>query len=471
MKNTDKQLNFVKGSFGTAILQLPLEGGHEGGRYKVEYKGINKVFESHENSDQLFYLSSFYGDCKHVMEPLTRGWKLVLVFNLVWEDAKISETLQDFPTFLSAVKEVQKALTPWIPQEEGNIETENITDVGKTIEKNEESPMKPFVPLKYATDLSKDSEDEGSDSSDYYLQFDLSREALKEQMLYFVLKEKYDVNNISIRRLQGEDQNLAHLLESCRFLDVHLAMVTLKNVNEEINGWSRCSQEMVSAKVTQIVDSNDASINLRLPLNWYKQRVGPLRKLLTSRGETPDREKRTYNAIQAQEKDDGSDIEEEEDDDYEDCGSEEENDLSGIVIRNQYFYHFILVIWPKHLTYQMYSRYGLHSLIDRMENSLNSTPIERKVEARQESIQELQKIISFCHAHPKTDLSYTNEKGRKPGELTYRLLRFCIALRAREEGLLLLKMMSQGFEGIKSEEVAQAIVEFLCQVSGKFMFV
>ena len=163
--------------------------------------------------------------------------------------------------------------------------------------------------------------------------------------------------------------------------------------------------------------------------------------------------------------------EEEEDDDYEDCGSEEENDLSGIVIRNQYFYHFILVIWPKHLTYQMYSRYGLHSLIDRMENSLNSTPIERKVEARQESIQELQKIISFCHAHPKTDLSYTNEKGRKPGELTYRLLRFCIALRAREEGLLLLKMMSQGFEGIKSEEVAQAIVEFLCQVSGKFMFV
>lgn len=112
-KNTDDQFyfEFVAGSFGTVILQLPLEGGHEGGRCKVEYKGISKIFESHENSDQLFYLSAFYGDCKHVMEPVTRGWKLVLVFNLVWEDAKISETLQDFPTFLGAVKEVQKALT------------------------------------------------------------------------------------------------------------------------------------------------------------------------------------------------------------------------------------------------------------------------------------------------------------------------------------------------------------------------
>lgn len=349
---------------------------------------------------------------------------------------------------------------------------ENITDSGKSMEKDEASPMKSSLqdsrPLKDTKSVSKDSDDEGSDSSDYYLQFTLSEEALKEQMLYFVLKEKYDVNNISINRLKGEDRNLAHLLQNCRFLDVHLAVVTLENLNEEINGWSRCSRELVDAKVTRWIDSNDASINLRLPINWYKQRVGPIRKLLTSRGIIPDREKRTpFNAMPCKEED-------EDDGDYSDVevefDYEEENGCSDIVIRKQYFYHFILVIWPQHLTYQTYCRYGLHSVLDRMENSLNSAPIERKVEARQVFTQELQKIVSFCHAHPTTALNDSYEKGRKAGELIQRLLRFCIALRAREEGLMFLKLCLD-VEGITSEKVAQTIVDFLHQITGKFIFV
>ncbi len=68
------------------------------------------------------------------------------------------------------------------------------------------------------------------------------------------------------------------------------------------------------------------------------------------------------------------------------------------------------------------------------------------------------------------------------GELTLRLFRFCITLKAREEGIALLKLVCSNFyeeswhgiekfEGIQTEEVAQTIAEFVCadfvrQVSG-----
>jgi hypothetical protein len=66
----------------------------------------------------------------------------------------------------------------------------------------------------------------------------------------------------------------------------------------------------------------------------------------------------------------------------------------------------------------------------------------------------------------------------KKGELTLRLLQFCIALRARKEGLDLLKNLGssfdedsqdrENFEGIKTEDVALAIAKFECQVCGNF---
>ena len=70
------------------ILQLPVEGGHEGGRFKVKYQGKEQVYENHKDSDRCFYVSSFYGNSQHSMESITRGARLTLTFNLVWENAQ-----------------------------------------------------------------------------------------------------------------------------------------------------------------------------------------------------------------------------------------------------------------------------------------------------------------------------------------------------------------------------------------------
>jgi hypothetical protein len=115
------------GSFGTLILQLPVEGGHEGGRFKVQYRGKEQVFDNHQDSDRCFYASSFYGNCQHSMEPITKGSKLTLVFDLVWANAE-KKIPQDFPVFLTALKNIKGSLPTWIRNRKGDNQNKNPTN-------------------------------------------------------------------------------------------------------------------------------------------------------------------------------------------------------------------------------------------------------------------------------------------------------------------------------------------------------
>jgi hypothetical protein len=67
----------VEGKFSTAILQVPVEGGHEGGRLNVEYNRKKVAFENHGNSDNNFDITACYNCCEEFVEPVTRGHKLV----------------------------------------------------------------------------------------------------------------------------------------------------------------------------------------------------------------------------------------------------------------------------------------------------------------------------------------------------------------------------------------------------------
>ena len=148
------------------------------------------------------------------------------------------------------------------------------------------------------------------------------------------------------------------------------------------------------------------------------------------------------------------------------CGNNE------ITTSEEYIHHFILVIWPKHQSFRFYCRYGLDSLLTTME--LNKSVIR----LRQKTKNELNKTISYCCSDPRMWKCQTR---LAEGELTERLLRLCIDLRAREEGLALLKNLSADFRipqrscilevfdlfiGIETEQVAKAIAEFECLVTG-----
>ena len=124
---------------------------------------------------------------------------------------------------------------------------------------------------------------------------------------------------------------------------------------------------------------------------------------------------------------------------------------------------------------QIYCRYGLHSLLVRIGKSLKSTARSNE-EARTKALPDLRQLISYCCAVPR---EVWTKSGMKSGELTQRLFDFCISLRAREEGLHLLKNLAlnfdedsldtEDFEGIQTEDVALAIAKFEHRVCGNVL--
>ena len=103
------------GMFGTMILQVPIKGGHQGGSLVVEHCGKVKRFAFDAKSDQNYFLTAFYADCQHQLEEITHGWRLTLVFNLVWKNRILPSKLPvDVPVLLNALNEIKESLSPWV---------------------------------------------------------------------------------------------------------------------------------------------------------------------------------------------------------------------------------------------------------------------------------------------------------------------------------------------------------------------
>ncbi|XP_046443523.1 uncharacterized protein LOC124193644 [Daphnia pulex] len=515
------------GSFGTLILQLPVEGGHEGGRFKVQYRGEEQVFDNHQDSDRCFYASSFYGNCQHSMEPITKGAKLTLVFDLVWTNAK-NIVPQDFPVFLTALKDIKGSLPTWIRNRKGDNQNKNhtnhtltneadasftfeslavvwssenhsnekpdsnsllleaeennfeiVTTEGSTSKLSEDCDDNHHDQIQQQTTLGvaiqdgvctmevnacdedqddyqesdeDDDEDEDEDEEDSTEENEV--DTLKENVLFFVLEEKYVEDDFTFRRLQGKDRELAQLLQCCDFLDTHIAVVTRTVSTTRVDmddsfGWNdeyEDTEIKYSTKISRLIDSKDVSKKLSIDLNWKNQCVGPLRNLPTSDSQITDSED-------------------------ERGGCDDRNTTT----TEEHSYYFILVIWPKHLSVQIYFRYGLHVLLDNMEVKCSSNRL--LTINKQKATENLRTIISFYCAEPWKVWTQTR---LAKGELTRRLLRLCIVLRAPEEGLSLLKIiasdyplpqervssMQETFEGIQTEQVAKAIAELECLVIG-----
>jgi hypothetical protein len=472
------------GTFGTAILQLPVNGGHDGGNFHVEYKGRKATYEDQVDSHKLSSLSSFYDSCQYVMKPITRGWKLTLVFNLVWTNSTIVMPT-DFLVFLKSLKKLEEALISWVPQRKEDVFS---TEVQQLLKENVKIPLITWIDDKIVscnekaedTDIedSEDSENsENDDNSEYEYDSDSSdlwyddetdchcdqkistRECEEEDVLFFVLEEKYFENSLMFHHLQGNDRILADLLRCCPFIDVHLAKATyIKPIARKTTG-GMAPKNQSPIKILRWIDSNGAVKDLKIDeLNWSEKCVGPIRNLLGPCSTETYSETRLNSA---------------------ECHYQNSFRCSGEVeiIRERICFHTILVIWPKHQSIGMYCRYGRYGLdmfLNYFESSLTSM-LGWQAVAQQQLTQDFHQVVEYCCTHPKR---IWTQSSFKKGEITLRLLRLCIALRARKEGLQILKILGSEFEtkrkkqilsfvGIQNEQVAQALVQFVCQSNGE----
>uniref|UniRef100_A0A0P6F5X7 Uncharacterized protein n=1 Tax=Daphnia magna TaxID=35525 RepID=A0A0P6F5X7_9CRUS len=101
------------------ILQIPVEGGHEEGRIKVELNEKIQLFNVCEDSDRHYHVAAFYSDCDHQLEKVTFGWRLAMVFDLVLEEKMVHNPLcppANLHSFL-AVGHIQETLAQWTTNE------------------------------------------------------------------------------------------------------------------------------------------------------------------------------------------------------------------------------------------------------------------------------------------------------------------------------------------------------------------
>lgn len=100
------------GMFATLVLQLPTEGGFEGGALLVRHGGNTKTFDFSLRSATRPAHMVFYADCEHRLGRITSGKRLCLVFNLVRGNVQCDARLGELRGLSSRLSEVEVALHP-----------------------------------------------------------------------------------------------------------------------------------------------------------------------------------------------------------------------------------------------------------------------------------------------------------------------------------------------------------------------
>lgn len=96
--------------FGTLVIQLPCN--YTGGKLSVSHLSKKKEFDfGGPKANTNYYYVAFYADCLHEVEPVAVGYRLCLVYNLIW---KGSDTEVPYPPDNQKdIATVSAALNKW----------------------------------------------------------------------------------------------------------------------------------------------------------------------------------------------------------------------------------------------------------------------------------------------------------------------------------------------------------------------
>ncbi len=98
------------GMFGTLIIGLPSK--HNGGELVVRFDGEEKcVSFANASSNNQISFAAFYADCEHEIKPLTSGYRVCLVYNLIQQKSERSIRLEPLSEYVSMLSETLKSGT------------------------------------------------------------------------------------------------------------------------------------------------------------------------------------------------------------------------------------------------------------------------------------------------------------------------------------------------------------------------
>jgi hypothetical protein len=102
-KDSEKE----KGMFGTLIIGLPSK--HTGGELLVRFDGREEIIDFSEPSSQYeIPYAAFYADCEHEIKPITSGYRVCLVYNLVQTKGKDKIQLSHLDGYVERLTSILK---------------------------------------------------------------------------------------------------------------------------------------------------------------------------------------------------------------------------------------------------------------------------------------------------------------------------------------------------------------------------
>lgn len=101
------------------ILQIPVKNGYSGGCLKIKHRSQIRLVDHSNESKEQFSTTIYYDGCEHELTEIANGWRLVLVFNLVWKwPRSLFMPLPGDQSIVSAAQEIERLLSPWrLPDE------------------------------------------------------------------------------------------------------------------------------------------------------------------------------------------------------------------------------------------------------------------------------------------------------------------------------------------------------------------
>ena len=371
--------------FGKYILQIPVEEGYEGGILKVGNTD-NNSFDFHLQSDRYFYAAAFSADVKHKWLPIQRGNMVALEFDLLWQPEPVfTISSVALPAFVTASKLAQEALSSW-------------DAICQKTEEIKEEHNYSTVP-----------------------------DASRNHLLIIPLTSSYYENNFNFGSLRGTDRQMAHVLQSIEFIDLHLAVVSQtleESADIRLKKWEVKEDSVPSNRCFKIAQWIYSSVSLPqfqpYALDLNNQLVGDMSTILKSDGNS-----------------------------------------------EQTCRHPVIVIQHRHQSIRRCCDFQFDSILDHIESRIS---MDSKFICRQ-SLDCLSQILDFCQERP---LIVWDISDVQAAERTRRLLKICQDFQAEKDGLRLIKLLGTGekdspttfCEGVRNEMVAQSIVEMLFDFGG-----
>ncbi|MBX2924446.1 MAG: 2OG-Fe(II) oxygenase [Chitinophagaceae bacterium] len=100
-KDSEKE----KGMFGTLIIGLPSQ--YTGGELEISFEGIKETAAfAKANANHSINYAAFYADCDHEVKPLTSGYRVCLVYNLIQQKAGKKIELQSLQNHAARLAEL-----------------------------------------------------------------------------------------------------------------------------------------------------------------------------------------------------------------------------------------------------------------------------------------------------------------------------------------------------------------------------